>query len=108
MLALTLATIALVQAPQAMKAWVDQDGDPSRPDSYVVSGFVELSPKAAWESAKARAQEAWQERLAALGQGYLDRHVPAWLPAQFGARPRSTRQAFATSMHSTWIWRQAL
>ncbi len=86
MLALTLATIALVQAPQAMKAWVDQEGDPSRPDSYVVSGFVELSPKAAWESANVRAQEERQERLAALGQGYLDRHVPAWLPSFISQR----------------------
>ena len=40
MLALTLVTMMLVQAPQtppAMKAWVDQEGDPSRPDSYVVN-----------------------------------------------------------------------
>ena len=86
MLALTLATITLVQAPQVMKPWVDQEGDPARPDSYVVSGLPELSPKAAWVSAQARAHEQRQERLAVVGQDYLDRHSPAWLPSFVGER----------------------
>ncbi|MHC4514894.1 MAG: hypothetical protein ACYTGW_11345 [Planctomycetota bacterium] len=90
MLALTLATMTLVQAPQApqtpetpraMKLWVDQEGDPTRPDSYVVSGLPELSRKAAWESAMMRAREERQERLAAVGWRYLEQHVPVWLPA---------------------------
>jgi len=84
MLALTLVTITLVQAPQAplaLKAWVDQEGDPGRPDSYVVSGLPELSRKAAWDSAMARAHEQRQERLVAVGRRYLEQHVPLWLPA---------------------------
>jgi hypothetical protein len=84
MLALTLVTMMLApapQAPQAMKAWVDQDGDPGRPESYVVSGLPELSRKAAWDSARARAREQRQERLAATGRRYLEQRAPAWLPA---------------------------
>jgi hypothetical protein len=89
MLALTLVTIMLVQAPQepqAVKAWVDQAGDPSRPDSYVVSGLPELTRQAAWQSARVRAAEGRQERLAAAGQRYLQQHVPVWLPAFVGDR----------------------
>lgn len=94
MLALTVVTLTLVQAPQApqqalqasqgvsqgIKAWVEQAGEPGRPDSYVVSGLPELSRKAAWESARARAYEDRRERLAATGQRYLEQHVPFWLP----------------------------
>lgn len=94
MLALTLVTMLLFQAPQApeagvshaMKAWVDQDGDPSRPESYVVSGLPELDRKAAWDSAQARAREQRQERLAAAGRRYLEQHASAWLPAFVGDR----------------------
>ncbi len=86
MLALTLVTIALVQVPQApdapraLKGWIAQEGDPCRPDSYVVSGLPELSRKAAWDSVRARAREDRQERLVEAGRRYVDQHVPVWLP----------------------------
>jgi hypothetical protein len=51
-----------------------------------VSGLPELSPKAAWVSAQSRAHEQRQERLAVVGQDYLDRHSPAWLPSFVGER----------------------
>ena len=86
MLALTLALTVLAQSPQEMKSWVDQDGDPDRPNAHVVSGMPELTPKEAWDSASARVREQREERLAEAGRCYLEQQAPVWLPDFVGNR----------------------
>jgi hypothetical protein len=79
-----LAQTAVASPPQATLAAYGAGA--ADPNTVAVRGEAELSPAAAFESARERAEQHVRERWEQRGQRLLDEQRPFWLPAPLAER----------------------